>query len=119
MSAVNDVLARAMSEAELQANIIALCGELGFPVGQMLNFRATIRGWPDLVIIARTKIIYRELKSERGTLSPDQRDTGTRIRAAGGNWAVWRPRDWVTGRIQDELRMLAGQPLLPLEAVAS
>jgi len=27
---------------------------------------------------------------------------------------VWRPRDWLSGEIEKELRLLKGQPYLPL-----
>lgn len=74
-------------------------------------------GWPDSVIIG-TRVIYRELKAEHGQLSPDQRAIGGKLKAAGADWAVWRPRDWLSGGIETELRLLKGQPQLPLEMAA-
>ena len=43
------------------------------------------RGWPDWTIIGE-RILYRELKSETGTVRPDQRKVGDLILAAGGDW---------------------------------
>jgi hypothetical protein len=61
-----------------------------------------------------TRVIYRELKAEHGQLTPDQRTIGGRLQAAGADFAVWRPRDWLNGTIETELRLLKGQPCLPL-----
>jgi hypothetical protein len=70
-------------------------------------------GWPESVIIG-TRVIYRELKTEHGQLSPEQRAIGDQLRAGGADWKVWRPRDWLSGGIETELRLLKGQPALPL-----
>jgi hypothetical protein len=67
-------------------------------------------GWPDLVIIGPRKVLYRELKSERGALTPDQRRVGSLLTRAGCDWAVWRPRDLCSGVIPDQLRQLAAPP---------
>ena len=54
-------------------------------------------------MIFGTAILFRELKSERGTLNPDQEMVRDKILAAGGNWALWRPSDLLSGRIKSEL----------------
>lgn len=75
------VLARAMTEAELQSAIIAAAKLLGWRV---CHFRAakTERGWrtpiegdagfPDLVLARRMRVLFLECKSDKGRLSPDQ-----------------------------------------------
>ena len=65
------------------------------------------KGWPDWCFIGKW-IMYRELKSETGKLRPDQRKVGDLILAAGGDWAVWRPSDYLSGKIAHELAELAG-----------
>jgi hypothetical protein len=50
-------------------------------------------GWVDLVLV-RDRIVYAELKSERGRLASEQVDWQARLRAAGAEWYCWRPRDW-------------------------
>lgn len=53
-------------------------------------------GWPDLILAGPTEdvgILFRELKREKGRVDPNQRRWGERLRAAGGNWDVWRPSD--------------------------
>lgn len=105
--------ARAMTEAELQDRIRSMCDSLGLAVQHIHDPRRSwLPGWPDLVIIG-DRTIYRELKTERGTLSPEQRDVGGRLTRAGQDWAVWRPRDLLTGTIGRQLADAAAiQPRL-------
>lgn len=60
------------------------------------------RGFPDLVLV-RERILYRELKREHDTHTPaEQHEWGAAIARAGGDFAIWRPRDWQ--KIEEELR---------------
>lgn len=100
-----------MTEAELLRTIIEKCGEWNLYYYHNSSWKTgRMAGWPDLVIIGHG-MIHRELKSGDGTVRAEQRDTGRRIAAAGGNWEVWRPADWESGRIQRELSQLADCPL--------
>jgi hypothetical protein len=102
-------LARAMSERELQDSIRRLCDDLGLAVQHIHDPRRSwLVGWPDLVIVGNG-IIYRELKSERGTLSPEQRAVGDRLELAGADFAVWRPRHLLDGSIAQRLAELASR----------
>ena len=56
--------------------------------------------FPDLVLW-RDRVIFRELKSDTGTLTPGQRRCLEALRLAGADVDVWRPRD--LDRVQDEL----------------
>jgi len=48
------------------------------------------RGSPDLVIGVRGRVLFRELKTEDGRLSPEQVNWHERARAIGLNVDVWR-----------------------------
>ena len=98
-----------MPERELQQLVTDLC----LPHFHVRHSKGMTAGWPDSVIIG-THVIYRELKSEHGQLTPEQRAIGDRLKAAGADWRVWRPSDWLNGTIERELRLLKGQPPLPL-----
>ena len=58
-------------------------------------------------MIFGTGILFRELKSESGTLKPDQEMVRDKILAAGGDWALWRPSCLLSGRIAAELTAIS------------
>jgi hypothetical protein len=91
----------------LDAHVRKLMIDLGLFGYHPRNSKGSQAGWPDWVIIGRGGILYRELKAEHGTLSPEQRHVGELITRAGGNWAVWRPRGLLDGSIARELASLA------------
>ena len=49
-------------------------------------------GFPDLVLV-RGKVLYAELKAERGSTSADQKMWLARLSKAGAKTAIWKPRD--------------------------
>lgn len=52
-------------------------------------------GWPDLVLVHPVRgVLFRELKTDRGRVSPHQRVWIDWLEAAGVDVGVWRPRDW-------------------------
>ena len=51
-------------------------------------------GFPDLVLIRGGRILFAELKNNRGVLSTDQMAWRDRLLLAGQEWYCWRPRDW-------------------------
>jgi hypothetical protein len=98
-----------MTEDQLQEHVRVLCRDLGLLVQHVHDSRRSwLPGWPDLEIVGQTRIIWRELKSEAGSLRPEQRAVGARITKAGGSWATWRPRDLVSGVIARQLEEIAG-----------
>jgi hypothetical protein len=101
-------LAATMLEDELQEYVRSYCRDLGLPIQHVQDTRRSwLPGWPDLVILG-SRILWRELKTETNSLSPEQRAVGARITRAGGNWAVWRPRDLFSGVILRQLEEIAG-----------
>ena len=49
-------------------------------------------GWPDWCFV-RDRILYRELKTNRGRLTPDQKRWAHVLANGGADVRVWRPRD--------------------------
>ena len=101
-----------MTEAELLYAVTSgsrkqpgLCARLGVRWYHAYDSRRSVPGWPDLVIVGR-EVLFRELKSDAGTLRPEQQQWRDTLRAAGADWAVWRPSDLTSGRIETELRAL-------------
>ena len=70
----------------------------------------SVKGWPDLVLFKpEVGILYRELKTDRGRITAEQRQVLTDLQAAGGNVGIWRPRQW-----PDILATLRTRTRLPL-----
>lgn len=94
-----------MTEAQLQKTVTDMCRLFGLKHHHQRISQLSAPGWPDLTIVG-TAIIFRELKRESGTTTPAQGDWGVALTRAGGDWAVWRPADLASGRIQSELEAL-------------
>jgi hypothetical protein len=94
-----------MTEAELQRVVEEACKRLGLLCYHTYDSRRSEPGFPDCTIVG-SRIIYRELKSRDGKLSPDQRRWGSKIERAGGDWCVWRPVDWENAVILNQLLAL-------------
>jgi len=102
-----------MTEAGLLKAVTGICEDWGLWCYHNAGFRtASKKGFPDLVILGHG-MLFRELKSGDGSVKVAQSDVGRRIEAAGGNWAVWRPEDLESGRIQRELRRITDCPMAP------
>ena len=50
-------------------------------------------GWPDLVLIRRDKLIFAELKAQKGQLTPPQRTVMMEL-VKVAPYYVWRPSDF-------------------------
>lgn len=53
-------------------------------------------GFPDLVLVRGTRLIFAELKSAKGTVAPEQTEWLLRLGGAGVECYVWRPKDWAS-----------------------
>lgn len=109
-----------MREDELVRNIIEAAGYHGVMVA---HFRPawTGRGWrtpvqghgkgfPDMVLVGAGGVRFRECKSDRGQLEPDQRRWEDALVRAGADWGLWKPKDWYSGRITAEMAVLRRHP---------
>lgn len=85
-----------------------LCRVIGVRYFHAYDSRRSVPGWPDLVLLGTRGLMFRELKTQSGTLRPEQREWGNALRAVGANWDTWRPGDLISGRIAAELRELMG-----------
>jgi hypothetical protein len=69
------------------------------------NSRRSEPGFPDLTVVGAHGVLFRELKSERGRVTADQRRWLDALAAAGADVVVWRPCDWPQ-RIHAELESI-------------
>jgi hypothetical protein len=103
-------IAKRMTEAELAANILDAAAKLGWRVKRDPTWRATCAcpGFPDLTMARETangqaRLIFAELKTERGKLTDPQVEWLALLSMAGHRAYVWRPRDWLSGGILEVL----------------
>jgi hypothetical protein len=109
-----------MSERELQDAVMTCARWLGWRVAHHYDSRRTAPGLPDILAVrARAgecpRILYAELKSDRGRLSAEQRAwlaDLARVEAAAAalgqpalvTVCVWRPADWASGEVERVLK---------------
>ena len=102
------VIADAMSEADLLRNVTELAHGLGYTVAHIRDSRRQmVEGYPDLVIAGHARLIHVELKVEnesKGKLSPWQERWRTLILSAQHEYYLWRPSDWLSGEIEMVLK---------------
>ncbi len=105
-----------MTERELQDWIVGAARLLGWRVA---HFRPAwtekgwrtagaydAQGWPDLCLV-RERVVFAEVKLERGRLAAEQDAWLDVLRNAGQEVHIWRPRDWTSGLVENVLRRQA------------
>lgn len=99
------LVASQMTEKSLQAQVITTARTAGWLVYHTHDSRRSQPGFPDLVLVhpRRQLVLYRELKTERGRVRPEQRQWLTALAEAGADAGVWRPSDWLGERVVAEL----------------
>lgn len=84
-----------VTEAEFQHSIETLCEQLGllhYHVARSDKALVSAKGFPDLVIVGK-RVIFAELKTEKGKLRPDQKDWLGGLHHAKAEVYIWRPSD--------------------------
>ena len=81
-----------MTEKQFQSQVIDLAKRLGWLCYHTADSRRSEPGFPDLVLV-KDRILYRELKIEKGKLTSAQKQWGYTLLKAGADYAVWRPAD--------------------------
>ena len=92
------------AEADLLASVMELARATGWTVAHFHDSRRQVgevtyigdkdaKGFPDLVMVRASDLIFVELKSEKGQLTPAQKVWVMALNRATDCY-VWRPRDW-------------------------
>lgn len=105
-----------MTEDDLLTAVIDMAHLFGLTVahfrpakterGWRTPVQADGKGYPDLTIVGPGGVLFRELKSATGKLSPEQAVWMYKLNEAGADVGRWRPADLTSGRIERELRAL-------------
>lgn len=83
-----------MSEASFQGALIEYAEVMGWKTYHTRDSRGSTAGYPDLTLVRDNRLIFAELKTETGRVSPAQRDWIEALSAAGAEVHIWRPTDW-------------------------
>lgn len=93
-------------ERQFQDWVIARARELGWrKIYHTYDSRRSVPGFPDLVLVNVTagRIMFRELKTMTGRVSPEQREWINDLLAVGMDVGIWRPDDVANGLIIEQL----------------
>ena len=82
-----------MSEKEIQAQVLALAETTGWLCYHTYNSQRSQAGFPDLVLVRGDRLIFAELKREKGRLTESQRTWLSALDETAETY-VWRPSDW-------------------------
>lgn len=82
----------------------SLAKSTGWLTYHTLRSKGSRSGYPDRTLV-RERVVFAELKAEKGKLSDDQRDWMTALAKAGAEVYLWRPSDL------DEIGQLLGRRL--------
>ena len=86
-------LTEALSERDWQRQVLDLATLRRWTWYHTHDSRRSPAGFPDLVLV-RDRVIYAELKTDKGRLTTNQLAWQRILAAAGAEVYVWRPRDW-------------------------
>lgn len=99
-----------LTERQFQGTVEDMARMLGWRIYHTHDSRRSQPGFPDLVLVhPKHGVLWRELKTVKGRVSPAQRDWLADLMAAGEDADVWRPADLTSGRILAELRRVTRQ----------
>lgn len=88
---------RTVSEKDFMADVVELATWTGWRNYHTHDSRRSNPGFPDIVLVRDGRLIFAELKSEKGKPTPAQRAwLGELRRCPGVEAYVWCPSDWPT-----------------------
>jgi hypothetical protein len=82
-----------VSEAGFQRVVVDLAELCGWLCWHDEDSRKNDAGLPDLILV-RERLLWWEVKTQRGKLRPVQQVFGRRLLRSGQDWRVIRPSDW-------------------------
>jgi hypothetical protein len=83
-----------MTEAEWQRTVTEYATLRGWRVYHTHDSRRSGAGFPDLTMVRTGRIVFAELKSEKGRVRPEQQDWLDELAVCCVEAYLWRPSDW-------------------------
>ena len=95
MSEARAALDAGITEKAFQAAVVELARLCRWRCYHTYDSRRSTPGFPDLVLLRGNRLIFAELKRQRGTVTVDQRGWLAALAATGAvDVRLWRPSDW-------------------------
>lgn len=91
-----------ISERALLSGVMKLARLKGWLAYHTHDSRHSPSGFPDLVLVRDGQIVFVELKTKKGKVSPAQSQWIDALRKCAETY-VWRPVDWKDGTIDEIL----------------
>lgn len=89
------IIKKPIREKQFQSQVVELARLCGWWVYHTFDSRRSQKGFPDLVLIRGSMLIFAELKSESGNLTKEQKEVLGKLEGTKGPYVfVWRPSDW-------------------------
>ena len=116
-------ISKTLSEADFASLVVELAIIRGWRYAHFLPAQRSGRwmtamdghiGFPDYVFARNGQVLFRELKTQHGRVTPGQKGWGAHL---GELFKIWRPSDWAD--IQLELRWVPAAELLSLSSLLS
>ena len=82
-----------MTERQFQSQIIMVARANNWRVYHTFDSRRSPAGFPDLVLVGHGRVLFRELKTDKGRMSKPQKEWMQSLIDADADFSVWRPRD--------------------------
>lgn len=108
MTYTTNPVADRMSERDLDTAIRSLASGLGLRRYHVMNSQKSEPGWPDLVLVGKRGVLFRELKRQSGKPTKAQQEWLAALTEAGMDAGLWRPSCLLSGQITRELAVIAG-----------
>lgn len=83
-----------LTEAGFQSAVIELARLCSWRIYHTRNSKGSNHGWPDIVLCRSPEVLFAELKTEKGTLTVEQRHWLEALTASGLEVHLWRPSHW-------------------------
>jgi NADH:ubiquinone oxidoreductase subunit len=85
-----------ITEKVWQSQVVGLAKTLGWRVYHPFLSKWSEKGYPDLTCVntRQQRIVFIELKTEKGKLTPSQEEWIHDLKAAGQEAYMFRPSDW-------------------------
>lgn len=88
---------RHISEKDLAATVIEMARAYGWLVAGVVDQRVYARrfsaGVPDLMMVRGKRLVFAELKSQRGKVTPEQQEWLSALVVTGAEVYLWQPQD--------------------------